>query len=150
MVGLVALSGVSSNAFLSHFSTHSVWRFPGHTFSSCARERYSNGREGKMQNNQCYNITIKYVGTHVLHTGTHPGRDVFIISQTITVVSNTRAHSGMLVPMARHRTPKAGAMSKCVLGPTPSSPPNSQFTFFFVAYIRVRINPQPRDGAKKY
>ena len=141
-MGMVALSGVSSNTFLSCFSTHSVWRFPRQTFGSCARESYSNGREGKTENNQCYNITIKYVRTH--------GRDVFIVSQTIIVVSNTRAHSGMLVPMARHRTLKAGATSKSVLGLTPSSPPNSQFTGFFVACIRVKINPQPHDGAKKY
>lgn len=60
-----------------------------------------------------------------------PRSDVFIIFQTIIAASNTKACSGMLMPMARHCTPKAGAVSKCVLGHTPSSPSNSQFTSFF-------------------
>lgn len=75
---------------------------------------------------------------------------MLIISQTIIVVPNTSAHSGMLVPMARRRTPKAGAMRKCVLGLTLPLPQTAKLLYFFGAYIRVRINSQPHDGAKKY
>lgn len=90
-----------------------------------------------MENKQCYSITIKYVGAHVLAEMCPLPHKALPVHQTQELTLGCCAHG---------QTPRAGAVRKSILGLTPSSPPNANLQGF---YISVRINPQPCSGAKE-